>query len=62
MIAYTDVASEDMQIIVTQNQVTSTQIEGISHSERELQNSLADRIIHPQTYRSLESILSLPND
>jgi len=62
VIAYSDVASEDTQIIVTQNQVTSTQIEGISHSERELQNSLPDRIIHPQTYQSLESSLSLPND
>lgn len=62
MIAYSDVAYEDTQIIITQNQVTSTQIEGISHSERELQNSLADRIIHPQTYQSLESSLSLPND
>jgi len=62
MIAYSDVAYEDTQIIITQNQVTSTQIEGISHSERELQNSLPDRIIHPQTYQSLESSLSLPDN
>ena len=43
-------------IATARNHVTSTLIESVENSGQELDSSLPDRIVHPQTYQSLETM------